>query len=1177
MLGALCPRHAARAGRGRQPIHIHAGNRLETLAARLAQEMQGAPGDPLAPERIVVPHPTLGRWLTLELAGQLGIAAHLNVELPAQFAWAIMRDAVPTLPLERPFAPERLRWRIFHALAEAAGDATPAPGDQLGPGADAVRGYLADGDPRKRFELAERLAGVYDRCLLYRPDWIRAWEAGAAPHWQARLWQRLAAGATAPRHWVAAIDAFAAALPGASPAAWPGRVSFFGIAALSPSYLDMLRHAARHMEIHLFLLSPCREYWADIAPRRINRRRSAPEDPAEQHRAEGNELLAAWGKLARDTQSLLAEQELAVGGPEETYDEPPAETALGKVQGDVLGLRLAAEGAAAESRPAGADASIQMHVCHSPTREAEALHDRLLALFDEQPDIEPADVLVLTPHIEEYAPAIESVFAAEGVIPFNVSRPRSAATRATQAFLDLLALPGSRYGAEVVLAPLESAAVQARLGIDAARLGDIRDWVRDAGIRWGVDAAHRRDEGLPATHAHTWRFGLRRLLLGYAMAGDDVLFNEVAPSAIGFAGGVGSAEDYEALGRFVGYCEDAFKLRCWMQESLPAAEWVRKLREEVVAPFFADPEQSPAAAARETASVERLIDDLAEEWAVLVEPPPGSAAPRASEQPAAVPSRQGELFAAASATALGRPPSLGEAPRQAGSAAPLIPFTVLRDALQSAAASASRPMARLADGVTVAALATGQTFPAKVVCAMGMNDGSFPRSPTPLSFDVMAQDEARRGDRSVRDEDRLAFLEALLAARRCFLVSYTGRGLRDDAAIPPSVVVDELKGYLAARFPDMAFETRHPVQPFSPRYFGASSGAGRDDAGLFSYSTSMLAAARSLADSLDDGAVASRFFVPLSSPPAKGAIDLRALTAYAAAPAKSFLRDRLGLRLETDDAALAEDEPFELDGLQRWQVRDRLFSLGRQGLAPARRAALVAASGALPQGAQGELTQEDAQVAVDALGAALAPHEAALNAAPIAIDTQLEGYIVTGTLEGVDAATRTLVCYRIGSVRPKDRIEAWLKLLVWAAGASAPALTAAQDDDGVDAAYWACCVGLGSKGVETLWLEAPPAAAARCQLSAWLEVWRRGQSELLPLAPNVSWEYAAVFAKKNVDASMAREAGLAAAVREWDKSFFPDAYERLAFGSQGPFGERFAELAETLFVPLVGAARKGRT
>lgn len=1137
------------AGQGRQPIHIHAGNRLETLAARLAQLLREAPSPPLAPERIVAPDPTLGRWLTLELAEHLGVAANLKVELPAQFAWSIMREAVPTLPAEQPFALKRLRWRIFEALADVrvGGQA------RLGPGADVLRHYLADGDPRKRFELAERLAGVYDRCLLYRPDWIRAWEAGAAPHWQARLWQRLATGETAPRHWVAAIDAFVAAVGGGVPPTWPQRASFFGIAALSPSYLTMLRHAAQHMEIHLFLLSPCREYWGDIAPRRSNLRLAAPGDPAEQHRAQGNELLAAWGKLARDTQSLLAEQELAVGGPEEIHDEPPEDTALGKVQRDVLDLRLATEAAQAEAPLAGPDSSLQIHVCHSPAREAEALHDRLLGLFDEHPDIQPADVLVLTPHIDEYAPAIESVFAAEGVIPFHVARPREASTRAIQAFLDLLALPGSRYGAEAVLAPLESAAVQARLGIDAARLGEIRDWVRDAGIRWGVDAAHRRDEGLPATHIHTWRFGLRRLLLGYAMTGDDVLYQDIAPSAIGFAGGVGSAEDYEALGRFVRYCEDAFKLRGWMNESLPARGWVHKLREEAVAPFFAGPERVSAEAARETESVQRLIDDLAEEWAPLA--PPALAPARPGEMQAG--HAQADLFTTDTVAADGVASAPLAALGPAGAETP-IPFTVVRDALRSAAAGAARPLARLADGVAVAPLATGQTFPAKVVCVMGMNNRGFPRSPTPLSFDVMAEDEPRRGDRSIRDEDRLAFLEALLAAHRGFLVTYTGRGLRDDAAIPPSVLVDELKEYLAKRFPNGVFEFSHPVQPFSPRYFGTTA---REDAAapLFSYSPSMLAAARAVAGGSGVDGVAGRFRVPLTAPAAKGAVDLAALIAFATAPAKYFLRERLGLRLETDDATLAEDEPFELDALQKWQARDHTFSLGRHGLPPARIATLATASGALPQGAQGALAQEEAQQDVDELRAALAGHEGRLTA--IDIQMPLDGYTLTGTLPGVDAAANNLICHRIGAVRARHRIEAWLKALAWAATGSDP-----------NAARWVCYIGLHG-GVTEVWLEAPPPETARQQLIAWLDVWRCGQSELMPLLPDASLTYAEALAKGDGNVATA----LTAAARKWADNPFPDAYEDFAYDGEGPFDARFGELAEQLMTPLVQAARKQRT
>ena len=1115
-------------------------------------------------ERIVVPHPTLGRWLTLQLAARLGIAAQLKVELPAQFAWDIMREALPTLPSERPFAPNRLRWRIFAALADLAADGREALAE-FGPGADVVCRYLADGDPRKRFELAERLAGIYDRCLLYRPDWIRAWEAGAAPHWQARLWRRLAAGADAPRHWVAAIDAFREALGGGAPPTWPARVSFFGIAALSPSYLSMLRDVAKHMETHLFLLSPCREYWADIAPRRINLKRSRGAPPAEQHREEGNELLAAWGKLARDTQSLLAEQELALGAAEELYEDPPADTALGLVQRDVLNLSLAAAGAAVAA-PGGADPSIQIHVCHSPAREAEAVHDRLLGLFAEHPDIEPADVLVVTPNLDEYAPAIESVFAAEGVIPCNVSRPRGGSTRGTDALLNLLALPGSRYGAEAVLAPLESAAVQARLGIDGARLGDLRDWVRTAGIRWGVDAAHRGDVGLPATHLHTWRFGLKRLLLGYAMAGDDVLFEDVAPIGIGFGGGVGAAEDYEVLGRFVGYCEAAFKLRGWLEESLPAGEWVRKLREEVLAPFFAEAGPASAEAAGETAAVERLINDFAEEWAPpVVASAPGSAGAVEQPAPAAAEGRQGELFGAAPAAA---PAGAAPAPRPPGRATPPapIPFTVLRDALRRAAASASRPMARLADGVTVAGLGTGQTFPAKVVCAMGMSDGGFPRSPTPLSFDVMAADEARRGDRNVRDEDRLAFLEALLAARRCFLVSYTGRGLRDDAEIPPSVVVDELREYLAARFPDGGFDFRHPVQPFSRRYFAAPEGAGATE--LYSYSASMLAAARSVAGRSGDGDAPNRFLTPLPAPGADEQVRLGDLLAFATAPAKTFLRGRLGLRLEVDDATLDEDEPFQLDGLAKWQVRDRVFALTRRGLAPERLAALVTAGGALPQGPQGDLTQDETQLAIDQLCDALAEHEGALRARPISLELKLDGGILTGALEGADAAANVLVCHRIGGLRPKDRIEAWLKLLAWAAA------------DGDQAGRSACLIGLAAKGVQREWLQAPVAAEARRRLGAWLAAWRRGQSELAPLSPGPSMAFAEAHLKAEAASDAApeavRQAALGAAADNWFGNGFRDAYETLAFGGGGPFTEGFAELAQGLLAPLVGAVRTQR-
>ncbi|MYA18448.1 MAG: exodeoxyribonuclease V subunit gamma [Gammaproteobacteria bacterium] len=1058
-------------------IEIEAGNRLETLAERLADEIRRSPLDPFEPERIVVPHPTLGRWLVLALAKELGIAANVSIELPAQFAWSIMHDVLGTLSRDTPFAPDRLRWRIYEAVAGLDG-----------PGTASVRNYLGDGDSRKRFELADRLARVYDRCLLYRPQWIREWERGETPHWQAQLWRRLMEGVAEPSHWVAAIDAFRAASHSFDKVEnWPRRASFFGVAALSPSYLDLLRQAGEHIDIHLFLLSPCREYWSDIAPRRVIQRRADPLDPAEEYRTEGNELLGAWGKLGRDMQALLLEAELSTGTPFEQYDEPDPGTALGAVQRDILDLSLASEAQAAD--PVPVDDSIQIHVCHSAMREAEVLHDRLLGLFDAHPDIQPADVLVLTPNIVDYAPAIEAVFAAADVIPFNIARPRASATRAVQAFLDLLALPDSRYGAEAVMAPLESQAVRERFRIAERHLSTLREWVHEAGIRWGIDADHRADEGLPRFGGHAWRQGIDRLLLGYAMDGETAMFDDVAPYSADSAGFSG---DYELLGRFVDYCEGAIELRKLKDEALSAVDWAETLH-ALVERFFATNWEN----AGETATVTRLIEDVAAECEV-------------------------------------------DTP---------VPFGVLRDVLGRAATGLSRPAARLADGVTVVSLGIGQAFPAKVVCALGMNDRLCPRRQSPSSFDLVDADDERAGDRNSRDEDRFAFLEALLAARRCFLVSYTGRNVRDDKPMPPSVVVDELRDYLQRRF-DEGFDTTHPLQPFSHRYFEAHGN-------LWSYSASMLDAARTLAGQADretDARARQRFTVPFEPVREKRErrVDLERLIAFFRNPTRAFLRDHLGIRLEVDEIALAEDEPFKLDGLGQWALKSEMYNIdaGEEVVEGIKR--LVTARGRLPAGAPGDVVYEDMQADIGEFRRALKRYGKALAADPSDIEVNVRGYRLTGAVENValaDGGNRhELLRWRIGRMRPQDRFGAWLELLAWVVA-----------HEKAEAEAHLVCLAPG--GVETTMFVAPDAKGARDHLDLWLDAWWRGTEQLLPFAPAASMSYAERFVK-----SQDREVAWNAACGNWGGERAYDgllnAYVSLAYDGEAPFDQNeFADLA----------------
>ena len=1206
-------------------VRLHHSNRLETLAAEFARLMRTDPGDPFAPERIVVPHPTIGRWLSLELARELGIAANVHYEQPAEFAWSVMRAVVPDLPKDQPYTPARLRWRIHDLLPEPAGQQGGAASgsgfasDDSGPSGSgeghrawesAVRGYLRDGDPRKRLELADRLAHVFDRCLLYRKDWILEWERGETPHWQARLWQSLTGmvGPHGATHWVRALGRFTGEFRmryrdghGASPAGdtlstrpsepsshrrdaaapshphhevrslddggsrrppgWPRRAILFAVSALSPSYLEFLCEAARGIDIHLFLLNPCREYWGDIHSRREIGHRADGADPDTRYLTEGNELLAAWGRAGRDGFDALVE--IPDAELEEHFVEPAGLDRLAAVQRDILDLRLADEAAREDSlvpnvpneddptlgTPAGSvvetnsaaempdatagtpDDSLQIHICHSPVREAEVLHDRLLAVFDAHPDLEPADVLVLTPDLEVYGPVVEAVFAAAERIPCNVARARVAESRTLRAFLDLLALPGSRHGAESVLAPLAAPAVRARFGIGEADVAAIRDWVREAGIRWGVDEAHRGEEGLPATADHTWRHGLRRLLLGYAVADAAEPIAGLVPCRAGEGGFDGDTVDGELLGRFVSYCEKVFELRDRLGGRRRPARWGEVLR-DLVRGFFADGSEPIHSGGRSDGSGSRtLARDLADETAAV----------RALVREIEIETANAEFP---------------------------VPVEVVREVLRERTNATAHEAARLADGATVASLGPGRVVPAGVVCVVGMNDGAFPRSPSAPSFDVIAAGRARRGDRDTRYDDRFAFLEALLAARRCFIVTYAGRGLRDDAPIPPSVLVDELKDYLRRRFPGGPVETRHPLQPFSPRYFETGDP-------LFSYSRGMCEAAKIVRSGVPRRESAPRLTaVELPEPDqSRRCVDLSELVAFYANPTKFFLRDRLGVRLELDDLSLEDEEPFELDNLERYQLRADIWEQMTAGIEAERGAALLHGSGRLPQEGLGRIVRQQARKEVEPLEVALDPYRSALDAQPRAIDFELDGFRVVGAIEHVDPAgvqsrgaeedgaeSARMVWWRVAGLRARDRIAIRLRQLAWTASGHGPleAVAVWRERDSWRTATF------------------PPPGDAHEELGHWLRARWRGLAAPLRVFPETSMAFAKAIARATDD-----DDGILEVAREKSRAaWFGDRYRRgerldpylaLVHDTGDPLTEEFEVLAARLLAPLAGS------
>jgi exodeoxyribonuclease V gamma subunit len=1054
-------------------LNVHYSNRLEALAEALAAVTRVPLASPFSREVIVVQSHGVARWLALQLAGNNGVCANVRFPFPAGFAWELYRT-LEQVPQASPFEPHVMTWRLMQLLPELEALSGFAP----------VQAYIR-GDPLRRYDLARRISEMFEQYLIYRPDWITEWESGKEKHWQALLWKQVAAAAGVPhrvnlhRRLILGLDPGVLARSGV-----PERISVFGAPALPPVVLDLFAALAAHIEVHLFISNPCREYWGDIAGAgEIARRKLA-------HRADaafldtGNTLLATLGKQGRDFIDILHNYPAR---EDEQFIEPGEASLLAVIQSDVLNLRERGTGEVV-AEIAADDRSLQVHSCHSAMREVEVLHDQLLALFDCHRGLQPSDIVVMTPDIESYAPYIEAVFAtAEPRIVFNISdRSAERESALAAAFMALLDVPGSRYDASQVLAILDEPAVRRRFGLGEDALDTIHRWVREAQIRWGIDAAHRASMALPETVEHTWRFGLDRLLLGYALpGGNEHLFAGILPYDE-VEGSLG-----QVLGRFQSFAEAAIELNALPAEARTMTQWARLLR-ATLAQFF-DPDET----------------------------------------------RDEELEALR--TAIGAL----EADAFAGGFGAAIPFEVVKRALGERLEVTGR--AFLSGGVTFCGMVPMRSLPFEAVCLIGMNDGAFPRMRRPYGFDLMTED-FRKGDRSRRDDDRYLFLESLLSARRCFYVSYTGQHIRDNSVIPPSVLVSELLDYIAQNFRTTGgtdirerVVTHHPLQPFSPRYF---DGSGK----LFSYSATLCRAA----DLAGRGDAEPEPFMTEALPEPESewrTIELESLIRFFRNPARYFLRERLGIRLEEPDEEVDRREPLIANSLELYELKQRLLAVRMRGEPLGSALPAARGGGLLPHAQVGAIVFEQTGDEVERFAAKLVEALPHTKPEPIGVELELAGMRLHGVLTGVSA--EGLLGYRLARCQPKDVLEAWIRHLV--------------------------LITLAPSGIApfTRWvlqdrvLRFVPLPDARAILEKLMALYWTGLQRPLRLFP----QSAQAYIDKDASIDAARRAWLYSDHKYGEGA---DPYYRLAFRGCDPLDGEFEALAAAVFGPMKAAMEEER-
>ena len=1049
----------------------------------MAQGLQRPLDDPFAAEAVVIPTLGLERWLTQQLALRQGICANVSFLFPQKFVAGLMDAALPGRAAARFYARENLTWRIMKLLPELA--VRPEFAD--------LQRYLKQPRPElRRFQLAEKIADSFDQYLAFRPGMVLDWERATEKHWQAILWRDLIRSAPG-LHPPALAEEFSAALRrGAAPL--PERVSVFGISTLPPFYIQFFQELAQVVEVHFFVMRPTPEWWSDIRSEReeLRARRKAPTTAQLDLQFErGNPLLASFGKVGREF--LESVTELNPTRERDLSEAPPNETILGQIQHDIFQLH---DPTGSAKRPiAEIDRSLQFHSCHSPMREMEVLHDQLLALFEEQPDLKPHEIVVMAPDISVYAPFIEAVFATapeELRIPFSIAdRGARAENGVIDTFLRILESAESRFPASSVLNILESVPLQRNFDLAEPDLEIIRTWIEETGIRWGIDAAHRAELGLPEFGENSWRAGLDRLLLGYAAParGEKLFAGILAYDEV-------EGNLAETLGHFVEFAEALFSTARALQHPRPLSEWQETLRQMADRFFGADDEREP-----ELHRLRRIID------------------------------------------------SLGETAMLSGFDEP-VSLDVLMAYLEQAFAGNESGSGFLVGRVTFCALKPMRTVPFRVVCLVGMNDTAYPRHDRPPGFDLIAQ-HRRPGDRTTRDDDRYLFLEALLSARDVFYVSYVGQSIRDNSAIPPSVLVSELRDYTGAT------PTAHPLQPFSEKYFTGTDG-------LFSYSKENCAASEVAIDERRSPPVFMT--TPIAEAEAeRRRLDPEQLIRFFGNPAKFFIEQRLGLRLPRMDGLLEDSEPLEIDGIPKYQLQQELLThlIHGQPLDPI--LPVLRERGALPPGHAGDAELREMCETAERFAGLVRQHVNDTADEPRAVQLALDDFELSARLDQLHDGR--LIRYRLTTRKPKDLLASWIDHLIANCERETESVLITTDKDGKPLLE------------KFLPIEKEP---ARRHLRELLAHYWSGLSQPLPLFPRTSLRFVEQMLRPT-----GKKSPIEVARAKWqhppetwepDKGERPeseDAYFRLAFRHiADPLDEAWEKLALAIFVPPVKAIRK---
>lgn len=728
-------------------IKVYISNKIEDLAYQFSENNRNI-NDVFSTELIITKTEGIDRWLALETTKNNHIFSNYKFEK----IHGLIEDlcSMARIRKDSQLYSSYLKWTIYNLLNE----------EEFKNEFPLVAAYY-HGDELKRFQLSVKTADLFNQYMIYRQDYIQAWNKNEhaqisdneskqedfekSEAWQFFLWRRIKSNEESKGLDIYELKEellkklkdteFQARVKKRYP-----RISIFNVPVIYDFHLEIIQELSRSIDINLYLTNPSpQNKWYE----EINGQYTQ------------NKLIEDFAHVGSNLFSKLYKKPEFI---KETIDCSLGQNADDKLihilQNDIFNNAIDDRNILKESHLK--DNSLQIASSYTEVREVEALYNYLVEQFNNDKDLLPKDILVQISNVDKYAAYIKAIFDNGPIrLPYSINdRTYSGSDSVVSAVSNLLNLREEDFTSETVVRLLDSEFIRNKFGI--TDLAFIRELVANSNIHFGVDGSDEND-----TRFVSWKYGLERMLLGYTInGGEEYDMGEYTTFPLDTFEG---SQAYEML-RFKAFVDTLIDVIQKRGENKNLSEWNEYILTEVI---------------------ERLIhveDDSNDDFKHII----NKLSTKSKEQ------EEKEIS-----------------------------YEVFKTSFSGALSEEKRTGKLINGRICFCSLQSMHGIPFKIKAMLGLDSGNFPGRKADLGFDLISMSH-RAGDEILKNNDRYLFLETILSTREKLYLSYLGTSSKDNSELQPSLFIDELLDYIQSGAGELEAEdiikVEHPLYTFSKKY-----------------------------------------------------------------------------------------------------------------------------------------------------------------------------------------------------------------------------------------------------------------------------------------------------------------------------------------------------------------------